>query len=466
MMRTPVTESSGTRLLCLVLLAALVACGSRDSSEIVVAKVGEREITADEFAFTYELAPRNVTSQAPDQARRAVLQRMADVILLADEAERQGLADDPQVEQILDFYTRQAANRELYLRHVREAVSLDEAEEREAYQRLKTKLYVQHFETPSYTEARQLTWGTLNANHVPVHPWIETIDLPGHGQVDVISWNDIDAALEDMLFELAPGQISEPQYYGDRYHVFKLVEKESEVILRENDFQANRESLRGVIRKRKEAYVSAAFVQEIMGPEQLIIKADALTRLTRYLWLNQPQNLHQDVQFISNDQIASITDHNREIPGLPIAEFRSGQLLVSDILFMYKLNPQKIRYDSETILREDLVNIIGAFVRDRVLSDLAMSEDLHKSRMVFEEVRSQREKLLADRLRRSLYLDLISSQADSARLVTEFLTASEELIADLRANTTIDINMDNLMAVSTSDEGLSRKVDFAAIRTQ
>ncbi|MFC1483444.1 hypothetical protein ACFL6Q_00165 [Candidatus Neomarinimicrobiota bacterium] len=466
MKRFPAIDAFGARLLFSALLASVVACGLRDSSETVVAKVGDRKILAGEFAFTYELAPRSLTSQAPEQARRAVLQRMADIILLADEAERLGLADDPQLGKVLDFHTRQAANRELYLRHVRHAVTFDEAEEREAYRRMKIKLFVKHYATSSIDEARDLAEGRQRAEHVPVHPWIETLDLPGHGRVDQIGWNDIDATLEDILFALSPGQFSEPQFFGNRYHIYQLVETETEIMMRENEFLECRESLRGVIRKRKEALASAAFIQEVMGPEQLIIKADALNRFTHYLWQNRPQNLHQEVQFISNEQIDNITDHNQEVPGLSIAEFRSGRLLVSDILFMYKLNPQKLSYDSEGILRENLKNIIATYVRDQVLSERALAEDLHKDPGVVEEIRSQREKLLADHLRRDLYLDLISADTDSAKLASEYLTVTDDLINNLRAKTDIKIDLDNLMAVSTTDEGLSRKIDFTAIRTQ
>ncbi len=466
MRRSDSFAAFGARLVCSALVLSVVACGLKDSSETVVARIGDRNITADEFAFTYELAPRSLTSREPEQARRAVLQRMTDVILLAGDAERLGLDDDPILERVLDYHMRQAANRELYFRHVRQAVSIDEAEEREAYRRLKTKLFVKHYETPSYDEAQQLAMDTLKAKHVPVHPWIETVDLPEYGQVDLISWNDIDATLEDIIFELTPGQYSEPQYFGGQYHIYQLVEKETEIMMRENDFQAHRESLRGTIRKRKESLVSAAFIQEVMGPEQLIIKADALNRLTRYIWQNRPNNQNQEVQFITNGEINTITNHVQEVPGLPIAEFRSGRLLVSDILFMYKLNPQEINYDSESILRENLKNIVATYVRDQVLSERALAEGLHRQREVVEEIRSQRENLLADRMRRELYMSMISTGIDSAHLSAKYLSMTNDLINNLRANANIEIDLDNLMAVNTTDKGLSRKIDFVAIRTQ
>ena len=83
-----------------------------------------------------------------------------------------------------------------------------------------------------------------------------------------------------------------------------------------------------------------------------------------------------------------------------------------------------------------------------------------------EEIRSQREKLLADRMRRELYMSMISTGIDSAQLTAKYLAVTDELINKLRAETDIEIDLDNLMAVNTTDEGLSRKIDFVAIRTQ
>ncbi|MFH1852353.1 MAG: hypothetical protein ABIA75_08415, partial [Candidatus Neomarinimicrobiota bacterium] len=58
-------------LLCVlaVLALLLLSCSKEGSSRNIVARVDGREITADEFAFAYELSPRQITSQAPATAR-------------------------------------------------------------------------------------------------------------------------------------------------------------------------------------------------------------------------------------------------------------------------------------------------------------------------------------------------------------------------------------------------------------
>jgi len=76
-----------------------------------------RRLRRGQFSVADEIDLHGLSAE---QARQAVVQRMADVILLAEEAARQGLADDPRLDRILDFRLRQAANRELYRRHVRQ----------------------------------------------------------------------------------------------------------------------------------------------------------------------------------------------------------------------------------------------------------------------------------------------------------------------------------------------------------
>ena len=365
-----------------------VGCGDAgSSSDSVVARIGSRQISSDEFAFSYELAPRTLTSLETEDARRAVVQKMANTILLANESERQGFGEDPQFKRIMDYHTRQAANRELYLKYIRKPVLIEESEEREAYRRYKTHLFVKHFEADDRAAALKIQQAVNQPQHVPSHPWIETVELPGYGAVDQISWNDIDATLEDILFALEVSQFSEPQFFNGKYHVYRLIDVEFEIFGRENDFMANRESLRGIIQKRKEALASAALVQKIVSPENLVIKADGLNRLTNYLWINRPLEQTEAAKYIANKEIANLATYSEEMPGFSIAEYRSGGLSISDLLFLYKLNPQEISYRSEAAVRQTLIAIIGIYVRDQVLSNAAIAEGLHQVPTAVEQIR-------------------------------------------------------------------------------
>ena len=253
------TRSKFIRFFIFVL--PLVACSqfftcSRKTENVPVARIAGRVITAEEFAFAYEMAPRSLTTLKCDKARQAVLNQMIDTIVLARQAERQRLDNDSLLQKSVDFYTRLAINRELYLKHIRKPITIVEAEERAAFEKRKTTLYVRHFVSKKADLAQQVSLGTLPFKHTLLFPGASQVNIPPYGLADLVKWSDVPDDVTELLYNLPLKQISEPIFDGQRYHVFQVVEKEQETLLRENDFQANRESINGVIRRRKEQKVA------------------------------------------------------------------------------------------------------------------------------------------------------------------------------------------------------------------
>jgi len=366
------------------------------------------------------------------------------------------------MQRAVDLYRRQAINRELYLKHIRTPITVAESEEREAFHRSKMTLFVKHFESEKEEDLKNVLKGITPFKHTPIYPGIEEKTLDVFGPVDVIGWNDVHDDLEEQLFNLPVHQCSEPIFDGRYYHVFKVVEQEREVLVRENDFQANRESIHGILRKRKEVKAASQFVQDVMAPQKLIIKADALNKLTEKIWDNRPASVDPQIQYISNDEIKYIADKEKDIITQPLAVFKDGTLTVSDILLQYKVNPQKISYDSKLALRESLKNSVALYVRDWVFSEKGIREKLDRLPSVKEEEQTRKEYLLAQKMVNHLYRETaIDSTSDEK--FQEYLDA---VIFELKENADIQIYEEQLMAVNTTDEGLSRKVDFIAVYTQ
>lgn len=438
-------------------------CGLEKPQSPIVAKIEDRLISADEFAYAYELAPRELTRLDKLDARLAVLDRLTDRILLSREAEKLGLdRSDSVLQRTLDLYERQAINRELFRQHIRAPIAVTEEEEREAFRRSKIRFYIRHFETETAADAQAVTDGIRPFEHTPLYPGVETIQMEPFGYVDMIPWRDIPVNIEELVVGLPMYKISEPFLYNGKYHVFQVVEQEREILLRENDFLANRESLRGILRKRKEAVASAAFVQDVMAPQGLIIKADALNQLTDHLWKNRPQSNDPQIQYIPNAEINIIAQNASQLGRQKIAVFKSGEMTVTDILFHYKVNPQKISYDSKLALRESLTNAVALFVRDWVFSERGFAEKLDRLPAVKAELRTRREYLLAQKMINRLYRE----QAKDSMSDEEFQTVLTAHIRNLKKDATIQVFQEPLMAVNTSDEGLARKIDFIAVQTQ
>ncbi len=450
-------------VLWVILNLLLLSCSPKKSEKQAIAIVNDRVITADEYAFFYELSPRNDTSSGKPEARMTVLNSLIDRIILAQQAEAAGLADsDSTLQNALDLYMRQAVNRELYMKHVRKRVNVHEDEEREAFNRSKKTLFVKHYHSKHENIIQDVLTGVAPFDHIPMFTGIRTVNLDGYGFTDAVSWNDVQGDLEDILFNLPLHDISEPVFDGSQFHIFKVVDFEQEVIIRDNDFQASRQSIHGILRKRKEAKTAAAFVYSVMEPQNLIIRMGVLNQLADYIHANLPSQSDPQAQYIPNEEIRFLENHEKILMQQPLALFRDGTMTVSDFLFNYKVNPQKISYDDRDLLQINLQNAIGLYVRDRVLSEKGIHENLHHLPSVYEEVQTRKEHMLAEKMIRKLYAENRSDyKADS--IFPDFL---KNYLTDLREEADIHVFNEKLMTVNTSDEGLSRKIDFIVVHTQ
>jgi len=203
-----------------------------------------------------------------------------------------------------------------------------------------------------------------------------------------------------------------------------------------------------------------------MDPQNVTIKAAALNILTAHIWKNRPTKNTPLTQYISNEEINTISSDRRDFLNDDIAVFKSGRLTVADVLLNYKVNPVKISYKSERHLRESLKNAVGMYARDWVLSEQGRRERLDRKPSVIAEERSRREYLLMRKMLAHLgrefydqYPDTTNSQERLEKFITDYK-------ASLCSAEKIHIYRDNLMAVKTTDESLARKIDFVAFHTQ
>ncbi len=426
----------------------------------VVATVGNRKISQKEFTFAYEFAPRSKTQLGKRTAFNKTINKIIDKILLAEEGRSRGYDNDTAIDRITDFYRRAAIVRELYLKHVRDPVIISEEEMRLAYKKLKTTLYVKNYVFEDINEVKNISSDVVDISHIPIFTGVKTIRYKTFGLVDIIHWNDLNKNIEEILFQLQVNQLSEPYFDGKRYHIFQIVDKEYDIFLTENDFYSKRLSLQKVIRRRKEHDIAFNYMKKIMKPQNLIIKANSLDKLTDLFW-NLRKRSEIMIQSPTIREISGISD-NANILYEPIALFHAGDWTIEDFLFNYELKPIDIRYNSTMSVKSGLKNAIAILVRDYVLSEQGIKEGLENNTAVIDEVQHWEDKLFSNKVKRNLFSDLVGSLPDTTELEKYYDNMLSEFLQDLRNKSHIEVDTSALYAVITSDEGLPRKIDFVS----
>jgi len=451
------TGSTIARSLLLYIFCVLLISCSKDKKNII-ASVNRETITAEEIAFAYEFAPRKITQQGKEKALKTVLDGMVKEKLFAEEAKNIGLDKTPELQEIVDYFTRAAINRELYLKHVRDSVFIDEKSLRQAYKRSRTVLTVKHFFTTDKEAAELISKGKMTANHCPLTP--NTTEIIPFGEVDIITFNQINLQMENVIYHLPLLQLSEPFFDGKNYHVFLVVDKSVSKMQTEEDFLQNKSSLETALRKRKEHQKAFEFVNRIMAPQKLMIKAETLNWMIAQIQSQHYQKIKPG--FLDEQELAFLK--HGDFYDKNIAEFKSGHLTVEDFQRIYAMNPIRISFKNENSIGASLQNIIAIYVRDKIFSDIGMAENLNQKKSVKEEQKFWKTRLLANEMKRKIYNDLQKTSKDSMDF--RYNEKIEEFTQQLIDKSDIKIDHKKLLAIKTSDEGLSRKIDFFAKHLQ
>ena len=372
--------------------------------------------------------------------------------------------DNSFIQNSVNYFERAAINRELYLHHIRDSIVVNDKEIRDAYQKSNTTLYVKHFIATNKNDAEQISKGIISVPHIPLLNSGNNVNIEGVGEIEKISFNEVNQKIEDIIYSLPLLQFSKPYYDGKIYHILRVMDKDINVMTTELEFVSSKPSLEGIIRKRKEHYAASQFVNRIMKPQNLIIKAEILDWMADII--NDEHTGASNSQYLKKKEMQGLYEKRGKSISKELGVYKSGVLTVGDFIEIYRMNPIGISYKNKYSIKKSLENIVAIYVRNRVFSDIGIQENLDKKQSVINEKEFWEERLLANELKGNIFENIKSQNIDSVEIQKKYNQQIDNLVQELQNQTNIDINKKALMAVETSDHGLSRKIDFFAKHLQ
>ena len=446
------------RVPILVLMILLIACEKQVVDE--VSNVNGRSISHDDFIFAYETSPSSFQTGPKERAYKQVLDRIIQRILLSQEAQKRGLHTDEEIAEELRLLEDAAIRRELFRINVREQVQISNEVCRQAFSRGQQTLWVRHAVLGSKPAQVLNIWDSA-WTHSSINPTSETYVSDLFGKVDLVRWNDLDQELEEILFGLEINELSAPILRKGNVHIFQLVNIETNQMVSENSYLLEKEHYRATIQKRREHAVAFSYVKDIMEPQNLIIRREALDVLSQVLWSH---NSSKDALTDKSSEIQDLSDVTLdEISNLELANYQSGTMSVGDFRTYYKMNPIDLSQNSLEALQYNLTNAIGIYVRDIVFAEIGRREGLTELPEVSQDYQYWQERLLAARMETRIFQEVQDEFTNTDEDIS--LQANErlnQLCAELKQDADIKTDTAALMEIKTSDAGLPRKIDFFA----
>ncbi len=387
----------------LIIGSLYIHCGKSDENDAdILARAGDRVITVPEFVMRCEFSPLpDDIRQDEFEGKRRALDLLIAEKLFAQEAERQGLLEEPIQQKKLRTLEMAAVGRELYRDEVQKKVVVEESEIRDAFAKMGEKRVVRFLRTTRPEEAEMwqeeieqgLSFDTL---------WDRAVAESGDTSTNriEITWGEYDESLESAAYALAPGEVSSLVKASDGYYLLTLENREREILQTHLAFSSKRRTIEKILRRRKEAARSDVFVSSFMEDKQVTLKGGSFTILMKVLEQRVDFDSHDErgfqpkIQHLEESEVVALENELESHLDDVLVEFTGGGWTIREFLEKLWLQEVPIQRQSRKRFIQGMREAIGIMARDELLAREGLRRGLRNRPSVQRETRMWQDYLL------------------------------------------------------------------------
>lgn len=447
----------------------------------VVAEIGDRTVTQEDFNRAYAFAPSSVKQGTPQSIKAKLLEGMIEEKLFAIAAEQEGLLQDSWVQKRLQYQEDREIVRELYRKKVRDNVTVSQAEIDSVFELKSYEIDARHLfarEKSTADSLYRLLQQGASFYELSEDVFTDPKLADTGGDLGTVTWGDLDENLEKVLFRMPVGVISEPVESRFGYHILRVDNRAKQVFQTVNTYINESQTVETILRRRKERERAHQFIRETMEPMNVTMKGPPFWTLVDAIWEYFRPHTDTLKGHLKYAELEFLRKELEDYRDAPLVTSAKKNWTLAEVLELYQRHPMEFSAKSHSSLAASLKNIIGILTRDDYLADIGREMGLEKSSKVRETKQQWMDRLLADRFKQVIFDTLAVSQ----ELQTEFgdthsespeITKQAELrnilkqkITALRDQITVKINQENLNEITLPDEDYSRRMDFVGVWQQ
>ncbi|KAA3662367.1 MAG: peptidyl-prolyl cis-trans isomerase [Calditrichaeota bacterium] len=278
-------------LLCLFFSLSFYACSDKndiDSKQQVIARVGDRVITLDEFKYSYEFSFAPL--RAGNNPKKVYLDYMIKELLLANEGYSNGLNHSPYVISRINRRKRNDLLEAFYHKYVYGRVNIPEDKLQDATKKATVKWRMIMWPVNSREEALQIRQETQNSSLKDyIGEQLKKQDVPLKNQkffeTDWLDFYDMRPEFLNSIEDLEIGKTSEPIPYGDGFLLVQILDinlhgiKEDEL-----KYGVKREKMRQRLFDVQADSISSAVMDSVLTPREVRLKGPVLEQIVPLLY--------------------------------------------------------------------------------------------------------------------------------------------------------------------------------------
>ena len=395
-------------LLFLVFTFLLFSCSKEESApeaeRTVIATLDNFEISETSFQRTYLPVLLYGDKFDSEDNRSDMINFLIGQKILAQKGREANLDTSAHIMRMRTIIENRALSRQLYRTWVKDKLVLPTEDDlRKGFKRGQKGLFVRHLFAKTEEEIRgysqRLTSGNESFYTLAQEVFTDTMLSKNGGALGWMTFGDLDETLEDTLYGLSAGQISQPVRSQYGWHILSVDDSQEEVFITEEDYQKNRDLIYNKILERRENLLGKQVLNDFM----VDFKIEFNREIARQVWPKVIAHLNpagaQSGPALELSGLTTSLDNLRQETLLTV---NGESWSVAEIL---KRLPELDR----SLLYGNLYIAASNIIRDEMISREARDLGLQNHPDVMEEVLDSQDQIIAD-----TYVGLIADTLEFA----------------------------------------------------
>lgn len=435
-------KTVGLSYLALFMFVLILACGTPESEvpqEDIMAKVGNRIITVDEFRESFEFSLSTLRSGA--NPRRSYLNYMINELLMANEGFRLGLDETRYVTSRMQRRRYDNLLEAFHLKYVHSKIDIPEEDIQEAVLKSTVTWKMLIWPTPSLEDAQQVY---AEASQSDLDDYIDkqlaTQEVPlkenRFFETGWMDYLDFPPEILEKVVDLEMGVPSEPFPYRGGYAVAQVVDIHREGITEEQlKYGQKRRQIEARLHNIEADRIVRTLMDSIITPMEVRVKGRVVEDLSQplYDWIRHGLPEQRSL-FIELDRVTDKSpEYVKDISGLldkTLVTFTEGQKTVHEYLeYMDYYREALTQSEDFADFQTRLVTEIGRMIKNDIFVQIAEQDGFTDSTGIKQDLRVWKRKWTYDVYRHNVVKEISVTEEELRRF---FQTRWRELgIADI-----------------------------------
>ncbi len=374
-------------IVALIALMFLAACSGKKDETVL--KINDRVISIDEFENRLNNIPQTLNVSEKKLKENLASTLVAESVL-AFEAEKRRLDTLSRISSLIEQYRAEALFEKWMDSEIESKPEVTEEEIKEAYPRFVENRNVDFWVLPDIATAEEIR------DELKVGK--DLSQVPEHKQ---IVFAEALKRVEDVVYGLTEGEVSDPVEVDSSYYIFKLTGKEPVPENRKYGFIAMKPEIEKRIRTRKQNNLADKVLGSLMADKEFTVNREAYNFLLQQLYytLYDKNGLKYDSPDLLQLELFQRVINPDNKFDQTIVEFNDGRSWsVMDCWRLLSVSPYPLNYRNPADLQSGLFEVLKRIILLRTVAENARGIGMDESEEVIKQTRLWSDNILAQGL--------------------------------------------------------------------